>query len=96
VYTWDVANRLVIANVDGVASSFEYDGSGNHTAQTVGGVTTRYVLDGSAGLTAGVAGGLSEVIVATTGGASTLGPLSLFSTLKRFGSPFPGGTPSTG
>jgi RHS repeat-associated protein len=63
VYTWDAANRLVSANVDGVASSFEYDGSGNRTAQTVGGVTTEYVLD--------VTGGLPEVIVATTGGAST-------------------------
>jgi YD repeat-containing protein len=63
VYTWDAANRLVSANVDGVASSFEYDGSGNRTAQTVGGVTTESVLD--------VAGGLPEVWVATTGGAST-------------------------
>jgi YD repeat-containing protein len=53
----------VSANVDGVVSSFEYDGSGNRTVQTVGGVTTEYVLD--------VAGGLPEVIVATTGGAST-------------------------
>jgi YD repeat-containing protein len=61
VYTWDAANRLVSANVDGVVSSFEYDGSGNRTAQTVGGVTTEYVLD--------VRGGLPEVIVATTGGA---------------------------
>jgi YD repeat-containing protein len=63
VYTWDAANRLVSANVDGVASSFEYDGSGNRTAQTVDGVTTEYVLD--------VGGGPPEVIVATTGGAST-------------------------
>jgi YD repeat-containing protein len=63
VYTWDAANRLVGANVDGVASSFEYDGSGNRTAQTMDEVTTEYVLD--------VAGGLPEVIVATTGGAST-------------------------
>jgi YD repeat-containing protein len=59
----DAANRLVSANVDGVASSFECDGSGNRVAQTVGGVTTEYVLD--------VAGGLPEVIVATVGGAST-------------------------
>jgi YD repeat-containing protein len=63
VYTWDAANRLVSANVDGMASSFEYDGLGNRTAQTVNGVTTEYVLD--------VAGGLPEVIVATTSGAST-------------------------
>jgi RHS repeat-associated protein len=63
VYTWDAANRLVSANVDGVVSSFEYDGSGNRTAQTAGGVTTEYVLD--------VAGGLPEVIVATTAGTST-------------------------
>jgi RHS repeat-associated protein len=63
VYTWDAANRLVSANVDGVVSSFEYDGSGNRTAQTVDGVTTEYVLD--------VAGGLPEVIVATTSGAIT-------------------------
>jgi hypothetical protein len=26
VYTWDAANHLVSANVNGVASSFEYDG----------------------------------------------------------------------
>jgi RHS repeat-associated protein len=63
VYTWDAANRLVSANVGGVVSSFEYDGSGDRTAQSVDGVTTEYVLD--------VAGGLPEVIVATTGGAST-------------------------
>jgi YD repeat-containing protein len=63
VYTWNAANHLVSANVDGVVSSFEYDGSDNRTAQTVDGVTTGYVLD--------VAGGLPEVIVATTGGAST-------------------------
>jgi YD repeat-containing protein len=63
VYTWDAANRLVSANVDGVVSSFEYDGSGDRTAQTGGGVTMEYVLD--------VAGGLPEVIVATTGGSST-------------------------
>jgi RHS repeat-associated protein len=63
VYTWDAANRLVSANVDGVVSSFEYDGSGNRTAQMVAEVTTEYVLD--------VGGGLPEVILATTGGAST-------------------------
>jgi YD repeat-containing protein len=63
VYTWDAANRLVSANVDGVVSSFEYDGSGNRTAQSVDGVTTGYVLD--------VAGGLPEVIVATSGRGST-------------------------
>jgi RHS repeat-associated protein len=63
VYTWDAANRLVGANVNGVASSFEYDGLSNRTSQAVDGVTTEYVLD--------VAGGLPEVIVATTGGAST-------------------------
>jgi hypothetical protein len=73
VHTWDAANRLVSANVDGVVSSFEYDGLpapvahrpgtgqaqvGNRTAQTVGGVTTGYVLD--------VVSGLREVIGATT------------------------------
>jgi YD repeat-containing protein len=93
VYTWDAANRPVGANVDGVVSSFEYDGLsapvaqaqvGNRTAQTVGVVTTEYVLDGSAGLTAGVAGGLPEVIVATTGGAIVLKPLSPLSALKVF------------
>jgi RHS repeat-associated protein len=64
VYTWDAANRLVVsANVDGVVNSFEYDGSGNRTAQSVDGVTTEYVLD--------VGGELPEVIVATVGGAST-------------------------
>jgi YD repeat-containing protein len=57
MYTWNAANRLVNANVDGAVSSFEYDGSGNRTAQTVGGVTTEYGLD--------VGGGLPEVIVAT-------------------------------
>jgi YD repeat-containing protein len=61
VYTWDAANRLVGANVDGVVSAYEYDGLGNRVAQTVDGVTTEYVLD--------IGGGLPEVIVATTGGA---------------------------
>jgi hypothetical protein len=46
-----------------LTTTFEYDGLGNRTAQTVDGVTTDYVLD--------VAGGLPEVIVATVGGAST-------------------------
>jgi YD repeat-containing protein len=55
-----------------LTTTFEYDGLpalvaqaqvGNRTAQTVNDVTTEYVLD--------VAGGLPEVIVATTGGAST-------------------------
>jgi YD repeat-containing protein len=63
VYTWDAANRLVAAEVDGVVSAYEYDGLGNRVAQTADGVTTEYVLD--------VGGGLPEVIVATTGGAST-------------------------
>jgi RHS repeat-associated protein len=53
----------VSANVDGVASTFEYDGSGNRVAQTADGVETRYVLDAT--------GGLPEVIIATTDGAST-------------------------
>jgi YD repeat-containing protein len=68
VYTWDAANRLVSANVDGLVNSFEYDGSGNRVAQTVGEVTIEYVLD--------VGGGLPEVIVATTGGARALEPLN--------------------
>jgi hypothetical protein len=102
VYTWDAANRLVGASVNGVASSFEYsrlpapvahrpgtgqapwpawrshlcradrcrqDGQvGNRTAHTMDGVTTEYVLDAG--------GGLPEVIVATTGGARVLEPLS--------------------
>jgi RHS repeat-associated protein len=63
VYTWDAANRLVSAEVDGVVSAFEYNGLGQRMAQTVNGLTTEYVLD--------VAGGLPEVIVAATGGAST-------------------------
>jgi hypothetical protein len=62
-----------------VVSNYEYDGLGQRTSQTVGGVTTEYVLDTSAGLSASVAGGpstalrtgLPEVIVATSGGAST-------------------------
>jgi YD repeat-containing protein len=79
VYTWDAANRLVSADMGGVVSNYEYDGLGQRTSQTVGGVTTEYVLDTSAGLSASVAGGpstalrtgLPEVIVATSGGAST-------------------------
>ncbi len=63
MYTWDAANRLVSADVGGVVSTFAYNGLGQRTSQTVGGVTTEYVLD--------VATGLPEVIVATTGGAST-------------------------
>ncbi len=43
--------------------NFEYSGLGQRTAQTVDGITTEYALD--------VAAGLPEVIVATTGGAST-------------------------
>jgi RHS repeat-associated protein len=62
VYTWDAANRLIEANVDGVVSNFKYNGLGQRTEQTVGGVTTQYMLD--------VAGGLPEAIVATTGRAS--------------------------
>jgi uncharacterized protein RhaS with RHS repeats len=46
-----------------LTTTFEYDGLGNRTAQTVDGTTTRYALD--------VATGLPEVIVATVGGAST-------------------------
>jgi RHS repeat-associated protein len=62
-YTWDAANHLISANIDGVASTFAYNGLGQRTEQTVDGLTTEYVLD--------VAGGLPEVIIATTGGAST-------------------------
>jgi YD repeat-containing protein len=63
VYTWNTANRLIEANVDGVVSGFEYNGLGQRTETTVATTTTEYVLD--------VAGGLPEVIVASTGGAST-------------------------
>ncbi len=59
----DAANRLTSVTSGTLTTTFEHDGLGNRTAQTVGGVTTEYVLD--------VAGGLPEVIVATTGGAST-------------------------
>jgi YD repeat-containing protein len=66
------ANRLTSVTSGTLTTTFEYDGlpapvaqaqAGNRVAQTAGGVTTEYVLD--------VAGGLPEVIVATTGGAST-------------------------
>jgi YD repeat-containing protein len=53
----------VSAEVGGVVSTYAYNGLGQRTSQTVGGTTTEYALD--------VAGGLPEVIVATTGGAST-------------------------
>jgi RHS repeat-associated protein len=62
-FTYDAANRLTSVTSGTLTTAFEYDGLGNRTAQTVDGVTTEYVLD--------VAGGLPEVIVATTGGAST-------------------------
>jgi RHS repeat-associated protein len=62
-FTYDSANRLTSVTSGTLTTAFEYDGLGNRTAQTVDGVTTEYVLD--------VAGGLPEVIVATTGGAST-------------------------
>ncbi len=62
-FTYDAANRLTSVSSGTLTTAFEYDGLGNRTAQTVDGVTTEYVLD--------VAGGLPEVIVATTGGAST-------------------------
>jgi RHS repeat-associated protein len=59
----DAANRLTSVTSGTLTTTFEYDGLGNRTAQTVNDVTTEYVLD--------VAGGLPEVIVATTSGAST-------------------------
>ncbi len=62
-YTYSAANRLTSVTSGTLITTFEYDGLGNRMAQTVDGVTTEYVLD--------VAGGLPEVIVATTGGAST-------------------------
>ncbi|MEJ2559558.1 MAG: RHS repeat-associated core domain-containing protein [Anaerolineae bacterium] len=62
-FTYDAANRLTSVTSGTLTTTFEYDGLGNRVAQTVDGVTTEYVLD--------VAGGLPEVIVATTGGAST-------------------------
>jgi RHS repeat-associated protein len=71
-FTYDAANRLTSVTSGTLTTTFEYDGLpapvaqaqvGNRMAQTVDGVTTEYVLD--------VAGGLPEVIVATTGGAST-------------------------
>ena len=62
-YTYDHANRLTQVVSGTLTTQFTYDGLGNRTATTVDGVTTRYALD--------VAGGLPEVIVATTGGAST-------------------------
>jgi RHS repeat-associated protein len=54
---------LIASNVDGAVSRFKYNGFGQRTEITVASTTTEYVLD--------VAGGLPEVIVATTGGAST-------------------------
>jgi YD repeat-containing protein len=71
-YAYDAANRLTSVTSGTLTTTFEYDGLpapvaqaqvGNRTAQAVGGVTTEYVLD--------VGGGLPEVIVTTTGGAST-------------------------
>jgi hypothetical protein len=38
VYTWDAANRLAAAGVDGVVRAYEYDGLGNRVVQTVDGV----------------------------------------------------------
>ena len=61
-YTYDHANRLTSV-VGPSSSSYAYNGLGDRLQQTVDGVTTEYVLD--------VAGGLPEVIIATTGGAST-------------------------
>jgi RHS repeat-associated protein len=62
-FTYDAANRLTSVTSGTLTTTFEYDGLGNRVAQTVDGATTTYTLD--------VAGGLPEVIVATTGGAST-------------------------
>jgi RHS repeat-associated protein len=62
-FAYDAANRLTSVTSGTLTTTFEYDGLGNRVAQTVDGVETSYVLD--------VAGGLPEVIVATTGGAST-------------------------
>jgi RHS repeat-associated protein len=62
-YTWDAANRMTGADVDGEVSTFAYNGLGQRTEQAVDGLTTEYVLD--------VADSLPEVIIATPGGAST-------------------------
>jgi RHS repeat-associated protein len=56
IFAYGAANRLI-------AVSYAYNSLGQRVGQTADGVTTEYVLD--------VAGGLPEVIVATTGGAST-------------------------
>jgi YD repeat-containing protein len=56
------ANRLTSVTSATLTTTFEYDGLGNRTAQTVNGATTDYVLD--------VAGGLPEVIDATSSGVS--------------------------
>jgi RHS repeat-associated protein len=62
-YAYDHANRLTSVTSGTVITQFSYDGLGNRIATTVDGVSTRYALD--------MAGGLPEVIVVTTGGAST-------------------------
>jgi YD repeat-containing protein len=49
-YAYDHANRLVSVNVDGVVSSFTYNGLGQRTSQPVDGATTEYVLDVAGGL----------------------------------------------
>ena len=75
MYTWDAANRLVSADVNGVVSTYAYNGLGQRMSQTVDGVTTEYVLDTSAGLSAGVAGGPSASLTcacATSAGRTGL------------------------
>ncbi|EIJ36558.1 RHS repeat-associated core domain-containing protein [Thiothrix nivea] len=49
-YRYDVENRLVQSNIDGVVTAYQYDGFGNRYSRTQGS-TTRYLLDTNTQLT---------------------------------------------
>jgi hypothetical protein len=44
-YGYDVRNKMVSANVNGVSIGYVYDDAGNRVGETTGGVTTFYVTD---------------------------------------------------
>ena len=50
VFTWDYANRLAVATVNGVTGNYSYDGDNMRTGKTVGGQTASYVWDREADL----------------------------------------------
>jgi len=44
-YGYDVRNKMVSADVNGVTTTYVYDDAGNRVGETTGGVTTFYLTD---------------------------------------------------